>query len=53
MKHHEQKASWGEKGYSTYTSTSLFTIEGSQDRTLGAGVDAEAMEGCCLLVCFL
>lgn len=28
-----------------YTSTSLFIVEGSQDRSLEAGADAEAMKG--------
>ena len=34
LKHHEQKASWGERIYLTYILTSLFIIEGSQDRNL-------------------
>jgi hypothetical protein len=33
-----------------YTSTSLFIIEGSQDKNLEAGADMEATEGCCLVL---
>jgi hypothetical protein len=39
--------------YSAYTSTLLFITKVSQDRNLEAQDDAEAMEGCCLLDCFL
>ena len=47
----------GERVYLAYTSTLLFITEGSQDRNsssriLEAGVDAEALEGCCLLAYF-
>jgi hypothetical protein len=42
-----------ERVYSAYTSTLLFITKGSQDwNSHKAGVDAEAMEGCCLLACF-
>jgi len=34
-----------EKVYLAHTSTSKFIAEGSQDRNLEAGADAEAMEG--------
>ena len=34
-----------ERVYSAYTSTLLFITKGSLDRNLGAGADAEAMEG--------
>jgi hypothetical protein len=44
------KAIW-ERVYLAYTSTSLFITEGSQDRNLQLGADAEAMEGCCFIAC--
>jgi len=54
------KATWGGKSFSAYTSIPLFIIKGSQDRNsnkagrnLEAGAEAEAMEGCCLLVSWL
>ena len=55
--HHDQKRVGEERIYSTYTSTSQFITEGSQDRlkqarNLKERADAEAMEGCCLLACF-
>ena len=49
MKHHDQKQHGEERVYLAYASTSLFIIEGSQDRNLEAGADAEAMEEYCLL----
>jgi len=45
-----------ERVYSAYTSTLLFITKGSQEgnsRSQEAGADAEAMEGCHLLTCFL
>ena len=51
------KASWGGKGLLTYSSTSIVhhgrksRQELKQGRNLEAGVDAEAMEGCCLVAC--
>lgn len=50
MKHYNQKASWGGKGYFVYTSISLFITERNQDRNSNgagsqAGAVAEAMEG--------
>ena len=53
MKYNDQKQVEKERIYLAYTSIELFNIEGIQDRNpelnLGAGDDAEAMEGCCLL----
>jgi hypothetical protein len=43
-----------ERVYSAYTSTLLFiTKEVRTQAGQGAGADAEAMEGCSLLACFL
>jgi hypothetical protein len=59
MKHHDQKASWRGKGLFRF----YFHVaahhqrksgqELTQGRKLEAGADAEAMDGCCLLACFL
>jgi hypothetical protein len=43
-KHHDQKQDGEERIYFAYISTSLFITEGSQDRNLEAGADADAME---------
>jgi hypothetical protein len=44
-----------ERVYWAYTSISLLTLKSGQElnqgRILEAGVDGEAMEGCCLLAC--
>jgi hypothetical protein len=40
-----------ERVYSAYTSTLLFITKGNQARSLEAGADAEATEGCCSLAC--
>jgi hypothetical protein len=58
MKHQGQKQVGEEKVYLAYTCTLQPIIEGTgqelkQSRNLEAGVDAEAMEGCCLLACLL
>jgi hypothetical protein len=47
MKH--QKQPGGERISLAYTSILLLIFEGSQDRNVEAGADAEAVEGCCLL----
>jgi hypothetical protein len=39
------------RSYLAYMYLLLLSIKGSQNRNLEAGVDAEAMEGCCLLAC--
>lgn len=42
------------KGFiSAYNSTSQSITEGHQELKLDAGADAEAIEVCCLLACFL
>ena len=54
--HHGQYQVGEERAYLAYTSTLLFHHqrksgqELKQDRALEAGADAEAMEGCCVLV---
>jgi hypothetical protein len=56
-KHHDQKASWGEKDL--YDLPFHITVhhqrkpdqELKQGRNLEAEADTEAMEGCCLLAC--
>ena len=54
-KHHDQKASWGEKGlfglyfHSTVHHRRKSGQELTQGRILEAGADGEAMEGCCFL----
>jgi hypothetical protein len=53
-----KRASWGEKGlFDLHFCISVHHKRKSgqelkQDRNLEAGADAEAMEGCCILVCF-
>ena len=55
MKHHDQKSSWGGKGlFSLYFHIAVHHWKKSgeefiQRRSLEAGADVEAMEGCCLL----
>ena len=53
MKHYDHKQVEKEKVYLACASTLLFITEGSQGRNLEAGADAEAIEGSCLLECFL
>jgi hypothetical protein len=56
IKHHEQ-TNLGRKGFIQPTlphhrsSSKKLRQELKQDRSLEAGTDAEAMEGCCLLAC--
>jgi hypothetical protein len=52
MKHHEQKQLGKGRVYLAYALTSLFTTEGSQDRNLEAGAEAEAIECYSLLAYF-
>jgi hypothetical protein len=55
-KHHDQEAVVEERVYSAYTSILLFITKEVRTGTQagqGAGADAEAMEGCYLLACFL
>jgi hypothetical protein len=52
-KHHDHKMSCGRKVHSAYTSPLTEIRTGTQKvRSLEAGADAEAMEGCCLLALF-
>jgi hypothetical protein len=44
------KSNLGRKGF-IISYRLQFVIRGSQSRNLGAGADAEAMEGCCSLAC--
>ena len=39
-----------EKVYSAFISSLLYITKGSQDRNLEAAADAEALQGCCLLL---
>ena len=51
MKHMTKRQVGAERVCVAHTSTLLFITEGSRDRILEAGADAEAVEGCCLLAC--
>lgn len=57
LEHHDQRASWGGKGYfsSHFHGTVHYCGKSGQElkqgRSLEAGIDAEAVEGCCLLAC--
>jgi hypothetical protein len=58
MKHHDQEASWRGKGlFSLHFHTAdhhqrKSGLELTQGKNLEVGVDAEAVEECCLLTCF-
>lgn len=50
MRHNGQNELGEEKAYSAYSSSSLFIIKESQDKTQTGG-DIEAMKECCSLAC--
>jgi hypothetical protein len=53
-KHHDQEAVGEERAYSAYTSILLFITKEVRTGTQAgkkAGADAEAIEGCSILVC--
>jgi hypothetical protein len=50
IKHHDQKQVWEERVHLAHTSTSQELKHG---RSLEAGADAEAMEGCCCTAGFV
>jgi hypothetical protein len=52
MKHHDQKQVKEERVYLAYTPTSLFIMEGSQGRNLGAGA-AYSLFPMASLTCYL